>query len=71
MLCLHHGQIDFIQIEGFVGYFFRCFQGWEGKNCSQCVPMNGCIHGKCENQPNTCNCDSGWKGVLCDQPICK
>ena len=40
-------------------------------NCKNCTPLSGCQHGKCKNKPNTCSCDEGWEGALCDQPICK
>ena len=48
-----------------------CFPGWTGKNCSECISMPGCLNGHCENTPNTCICEEGWEGVLCDQPVCE
>ena len=50
---------------------FSCFSGWAGENCDTCKKLNGCKHGSCENQPNSCKCDPYWAGVLCDQPICE
>ena len=47
-----------------------CFPGWTGKDCDKCKKLNGCKHGSCGDQPNSCECDLGWAGVLCDEPIC-
>lgn len=44
----------------------RCKVGWWGKNCTQCFPYPGCVHGTC-NRPWECNCKPGWGGMLCDQ----
>ena len=50
---------------------FSCFEGWSGPSCDQCLPLAGCQHGKCVDHPNTCVCDDGWEGHLCDKPFCK
>ena len=42
-----------------------------GSNCTVCVPLLGCKNGKCVNKPNTCECNDGWQGYLCDEPSCK
>jgi len=47
-----------------------CFDGWTGTNCTQCLPMAGCLHGDCGEHPNTCECEANFEGHLCDQPIC-
>ena len=50
----------------------RCFEGWRGKNCQECIKLSGCLHGDCDNnRPGTCKCHKGWKGALCDEPICR
>ena len=49
----------------------RCFDGWLGEDCSTCQKMPGCKHGNCVNTPNSCECEEGWEGVLCDQPVCE
>ena len=52
-------------------YFQRCFDGWTGENCTQCLKMAGCLHGDCGEHPNTCICEPNFEGHLCDQPICE
>ena len=52
-------------------YFQSCFDGWTGTNCTQCLPMAGCLHGDCGEHPNTCECEANFEGHLCDQPICE
>ena len=42
-----------------------------GSNCTDCETLKGCKNGKCTNQPNTCECDKGWKGHFCDEPSCE
>ena len=32
--------------------------------------MAGCIHGICNGTANTCVCNEGWQGILCNEPIC-
>jgi len=48
-----------------------CFDGWKGTDCAECIPMAGCVNGKCTDHPHTCNCSPGWEGALCDTPICE
>ena len=45
---------------------FACQIGWDGLDCSICVPNPGCQHGSC-NEPFECNCDSGWIGSQCER----
>ena len=47
-----------------------CYRGWKGTNCTECQSLAGCQHGKCTDQPDTCICDAGWQGHLCDEPTC-
>jgi len=47
-----------------------CQIGWEGLQCGICIPMPGCLHGSCQKAFECDNCESGWKGPLCDQPDC-
>ncbi len=35
------------------------------------ICLAGCRQGTCDGKPNTCSCNPGWEGTLCDQPICK
>ena len=51
--------------------FSRCFSGWEGAACDRCQPLPGCANGDCVDHPNTCECNAGWTGHLCDVPECK
>ena len=51
--------------------FQRCFHGWTGSNCTECEPLPGCKHGTCIDRANTCICDAGWGGHLCDEPTCE
>ncbi len=49
----------------------RCHDGWEGDDCSKCLPLPGCLNGGCKDgQPDTCECHEGYEGTLCDQPKC-
>jgi len=48
-----------------------CKAGYEGSDCSRCVPLPGCKHGYCANRAFQCKCLPGWTGMLCDKPICK
>ena len=47
-----------------------CYRGWKGTNCTECQSLAGCQHGRCTDQPDTCICDAGWQGHLCDEPTC-
>ena len=49
---------------------FSCYHGWLGPNCTECVKLPGCKNGYCTDRPNTCICENGWKGFLCDKPDC-
>ncbi|PAV56514.1 hypothetical protein WR25_00216 [Diploscapter pachys] len=45
----------------------KCLSGYKGSDCSECIPLEGCVHGRCSlNRTNTCQCDKGWAGPLCD-----
>ena len=55
----------------FAIYFNSCFDGWSGSNCTDCLKSIGCVNGDCNEHPNTCICNSGWKGPFCDQPVCR
>ena len=60
-------------IESFIFKFFiSCNQGWKGKNCDECITLEGCHvdHGKCVNEPFTCSCADGWLGHYCNCPRC-
>ncbi|XP_059482872.1 neurogenic locus protein delta-like [Neocloeon triangulifer] len=46
----------------------RCRTGWWGKDCDECYPYPGCVHGSC-SRPWECNCEPGWGGMLCDQEL--
>ena len=48
-------------------YFFRCHHGWQGSSCSLCIPHKNCLHGTCDGQPWTCECEKDWGGLMCDQ----
>ena len=50
--------------------FFSCYNGWTGLKCDACVTLPGCKNGTC-SEPNTCNCNTGWQGHLCDEPECE
>ena len=52
-------------------FFCSCLPGWIGKNCNECIPLNGCVNGHCGDVPNTCICNEGWGGVICDELVCK
>ena len=28
--------------------------------------ISGCVHGKCDGEPLTCNCDDGYQGGFCN-----
>jgi len=47
-----------------------CFDGWTGENCTECVPLNGCVNGQCIDHPHTCTCENEWEGPLCNVPVC-
>ena len=32
--------------------------------------LTECQHGSCD-KPFECNCDPGWSGSLCNNPVCK
>ena len=55
----------------FTDLFISCFDGWKGADCTECMPLAGCVNGKCTDHPHTCNCSPGWEGALCDTPICE
>ena len=38
-----------------------------GTNCTECVTLPGCVHGKCEGEALTCECDVGFEGGFCDR----
>ena len=42
-----------------------CKPGWQGVNCSECVPYWNCVHGTCQN-PWECICEDGFKGKDCN-----
>ncbi|KAA0196619.1 Delta protein [Fasciolopsis buskii] len=51
----------------------KCLDGWTGLRCDQCVPIAGCLNGKCHYnpilskwEPYTCECDPSWMGMLCN-----
>ena len=47
-----------------------CAKGYSGADCKVPSCDESCgAHGKC-SAPNTCTCDSGWGGPLCDHAIC-
>ncbi|CAJ0563233.1 unnamed protein product, partial [Mesorhabditis spiculigera] len=47
-----------------------CASGFRGARCEECIPLPGCQHGACRNgEPNTCQCEKGWKGLLCDYDL--
>jgi len=50
--------------------YCMCFDGWEGENCTECIPMAGCEKGHCTDHPHTCSCEPDWEGALCNEPIC-
>ena len=52
-------------------FFCSCLPGWIGENCNECIPLNGCVNGHCGDVPNTCICNEGWGGVICDELVCK
>ena len=54
-----------------INFLFSCFSGWEGDACDTCLALPGCKNGHCGDHPNTCECEDGWGGHLCDEPICK
>ena len=54
-----------------VFFLISCFHGWNGDNCTTCERLPGCQHGGCSDKPHTCDCEDGWKGILCDEPICE
>ncbi|XP_019629966.1 PREDICTED: platelet endothelial aggregation receptor 1-like isoform X2 [Branchiostoma belcheri] len=44
-----------------------CREGRFGPNCLyECL----CEHGKCSPSDGQCTCNAGWKGLLCDIPLC-
>ena len=50
----------------------RCHEGWKGERCTECIKQEGCSeHGTCNDEPFTCQCDTGWTGRFCECPICK
>ena len=52
-------------------YIPRCNVGWSGKSCDVCCKLSGCLHGDCGKYSDTCLCHEGWRGILCDKPICR
>ena len=43
-----------------------CKPGWQGPNCTECVPYWNCQHGYCE-QPWECICKPGYHGAQCNE----
>ena len=45
-----------------------CEIGWRGLQCDECVPLPGCVNGKCVKNPFECICDDPmlWNGALCN-----
>ncbi|KNC72819.1 hypothetical protein SARC_14620, partial [Sphaeroforma arctica JP610] len=39
-----------------------CPAGFTGETCL----AFDCVHGMLDSESNTCSCDDGWTGVLCD-----
>ena len=58
----------------------ECYSGYDlnsnGRTCTKRCP-SGCLHGACSRIRvfftwyYKCQCDSGWKGVACNEPICR
>ena len=50
----------------------RCHEGWKGERCTECIKLEGCSeHGTCNDEPFTCQCETGWTGRFWECPICK
>ena len=45
-----------------------CEIGWRGIKCDECIPLPGCVNGKCLKNPFECVCDDPalWSGALCN-----
>ena len=45
-----------------------CEIGWGGILCDECVPLPGCLNGKCVDNPFECICDdpTSWTGSTCN-----
>ncbi|VDL87803.1 unnamed protein product, partial [Schistocephalus solidus] len=45
-----------------------CKKGWTGERCENCVPRQGCLHGRCV-QGDDCICEAGYTGYLCNEAV--
>ncbi|EGT50408.1 hypothetical protein CAEBREN_24146 [Caenorhabditis brenneri] len=50
----------------------KCFHGYLGDQCTECLVKEGCQNGTCEvvngwTRPSTCKCHEGFYGDLCDK----
>ncbi|XP_033101083.1 delta-like protein 1 isoform X2 [Anneissia japonica] len=43
----------------------RCYAGYGGELCDECITHGFCVHGYCIN-PGGCKCKPGWRGMFCD-----
>jgi len=58
----------------------RCNVGWQGDECEECLPLEGCVMENTESGsgcyqgetpvPSSCQCKEEWSGTHCDQPKC-
>ena len=40
-----------------------CKGGWQGVDCSECIPYWACVNGFCE-EPHECKCFEGFIGKI-------